>query len=127
MTPRQADPPAAPPEGISAEQRAAMDAYVTELHSLGGAPPPAPAAPPPTVTEDAWANMTDRARENWVSSQVGWTLEELAKLDADKRRDAEIEALKAKKPEPEASPADQPPSPFQKIQKWLWGSEPEKS
>ena len=126
-TTRNPAPPADPPQGISPEQRTALDAYVTELAALGGPPPPPPAAAPPTVSDDQWANFSDRQRENWVSNQVGWILDELAKLDADHRRDAEIEALKAKKPEPEASPADNPPGFLQKVQTWLWGSEPEKS
>jgi hypothetical protein len=117
------DSPPAPPEGISPEQRAAMDAYVTEMAALGGPPPPAPPAQPAAVTDEAWSTMTDRARENWVANQVGWTLEELAKLDADKRRDAEIEALKNKAPEPEASPADAPPTLLQKFQKFMWGEQ----
>ena len=99
-----------PPEGISAEQRAAMDAYVTELGELGG-PPPAPPRPARPLSDDDWATMTDRARENWVASTVGWVLQQLAKLDADKRRDAELDALKNAKPEPEGPPSRQAPGP----------------
>ena len=112
-----------PAADISPEQRAAMDAYVTQLSSLGGPPPPPPPDRPPPVSDDQWANMTDRARENWVSSQVGWTLDELARLDADRRRDADIEALKNVKPEPEASPQGPMPTLLQKFQKFLWGDQ----
>lgn len=112
-------PPA--PAGLSPEQRSAFDAYVTELSQLGGTPPPAPPAAPPKVSDNDWASMTDRQRENWVSQQVGWELDQLAKLDADRRRDADLQALKEaqnKAPEPEA-----PPSPFQRFQKFLWGDQ----
>lgn len=120
----QSDPAAsAAPEGVSPEQRAAMDAYVTELSQLGAPPPPAPSTQPKPVSDDDWSTMTDRARENWVASQVGWTLEELAKLDADKRRDMEIQALKEAKPEPEGTPADAPPTLLQKFQKFMWGEQ----
>lgn len=125
MTP--AKPAEAPPEGVSPEQRAALDAYVNELSALGGPAPPPPPEKPAPVTEDQWANMTDRGRENWVASTVGWILDDLAKLDADRRRDAEIEALKGAKMEPEVSPADKPPTLFEKFQKFMWGDQREKS
>lgn len=121
MTPRQADPAA--PEGVSPEQRAAMDAYVTELHQLGGPPPPAPPAQPAPVSDDEFDNMTDRKRETYIANHVGWVLEELAKLDADKRRDMEIQALKEARPEPEGTPADAPPTLLQKFQKFMWGDQ----
>lgn len=119
---RQNNPP---PEGISDEQRSALDAYVNELSQLGGPPPEAPPEKPPPVTDDEWGKMTDRQRENWVATEVGWNLQQLAKLDADRQRDADIQALKDKKPEPEGTPAGQMPTMLQRLQKFLWG-EPDK-
>jgi hypothetical protein len=117
------DNPSAPPEGVSPEQRAAMDAYITELSQLKTTPPPAPPERPAPVSDDEWGTMTDRQRENWVSSEVGWTLQQLAKLDADRRRDAEIEELKNRKPEPEGTPQEKMPTLLQKLQKFLWGEQ----
>jgi hypothetical protein len=108
---------------VSDDQRAALDAYVNELEQLKGTPPPAPPERPAAVSDDEWSKMTDRARENWVSNEVGWNLQQLAKLDADKRRDAEIDALKNAKPEPEASPQGPMPTLLQKFQKFLWGDQ----
>ncbi len=116
----------AAPQGVPPDQRAALDAYVNELASLEKPPPAAPPERPAPVNDDDWANMSDRARENWVSNEVGWTLQQLAKLDADNRRDAEIEALKNAKPEPEATPQEKMPTMLDKFRKFMWGSEPEK-
>jgi hypothetical protein len=66
--------------------------------------------------------MSDRQRENWVSNEVGWNLQQLAKLDADRRRDAEIEALK-KPPEPEGTPQGQMPTLLQRFQRFMWGEQ----
>lgn len=129
MSPRPApaEPSATPPGGVSPEQRAALDAYVNEMAQLGGTPPPPPPERPPAVSDDDWAGMSDRARENWVSNEVGWTLQQLAKLDADKRRDAEIEALKKGSSEPEVPPQEKMPTLVDKFRKFMWGAEPEKS
>jgi len=121
---RPASDPADPPEGVSPEQRAALDAYVNELEQLKGTPPPAPPERPAPVSDDDWAGMPDRQRENWVSNEVGWTLQQLAKLDADRRRDEEIAALKSK-PEPEVQPQEKMPTLLDKFRKFMWGSEPQ--
>ncbi len=120
MTPRQApaEPPATPPGGVSPEQRAALDAYVNEMAQLGGPPPAAPPERPRPVTDDEWDNMPEKSRQNWVANEVGWILQELAKLDADRKRDAEIEALK-NKPEPEVQPQEKLPTWAEKIQKFM--------
>lgn len=117
------DSPPAPPEGISPEQRAAMDAYITELSQVGGAPPPAPPEQPAVVSDEEFDGMTDRKRETYIANTVGWILEEIAKLDADRKRDADIEALKNKAAEPEVPPADAPPTLLQKFQKFMWGEQ----
>jgi hypothetical protein len=116
-----ADP--TPQPTVPPEQRAALDAYVTELSELDRKPPPAPPERPAPVSDDEWSKMTDRARENWVSNEVGWNLQQLAKLDADRRRDAEIEELKNRKPEPEGTPQEKMPTLLQKLQKFLWGEQ----
>lgn len=117
----------APPvaEEMSTEQRAAFDTYVNELAQLGGPAPPAPPDKPPVLTDAQWNNLPDRQRENWVSDQVGWILQELAKLDADKRRDADIQALQAAKktPEPEGTPTGPMPGWQAKLQRFLWGDQ----
>jgi hypothetical protein len=112
-----------PESEVSDDQRAALDAYVNELSQLGGTPPPPPPERPAAVSDDEWSKMTDRARENWVSNEVGWNLQQLAKLDADNRRDAEIAALKDKKPEPEIGPQEKLPTLLQKFQRFMWGDQ----
>jgi hypothetical protein len=119
------DSPAAPPEGVSPEQRQAFDAYIRELDQLK--PPPAPAERPKPVSDDEFDAMTDRKRETYIANTVGWILEDIAKLDADRRRDAEIEALKNQKPEEEKTPQEKVPTPLDKLRKFLWGDEPDKS
>jgi hypothetical protein len=115
--------PPEPPPTVSPEQRAALDAYVTELSELEKPAPPAPPERPAPVSDDDWSKMTDRARENWVSNEVGWNLQQLAKLDADRRRDAEIEALKTQKPEVEKTPQEKMPTLLQRVQKFMWGEQ----
>jgi len=117
------DMPPEPPPTVSPEQRAALDAYVTELSELEKPAPPAPPERPAPVSDDDWSKMTDRARENWVSNEVGWNLQQLAKLDADRRRDAEIEALKTQKPEVEKTPQEKMPTLLQRVQKFMWGEQ----
>jgi hypothetical protein len=121
------DSPAAPPEGVSPEQRQAFDAYIRELDQLKQPPPPAPAERPKPVSDDEFDAMTDRKRETYIANMVGWILEDIAKLDADRRRDADIEALKNAKPEEEKTPQEKMPTPLDKFRKWLWGDEPDKS
>jgi hypothetical protein len=120
------DSPAAPPEGVSPEQRQAFDAYIRELDELKQTPPPAPPERPKPVSDDEFDAMTDRKRETYIANTVGWILEDIAKLDADKRRDAEIEALKNQKPEPEVAPQEKLPTLLQRFQKFMWGDEPAK-
>jgi len=117
------DPPAAPPEGISPEQRQAFDAYVRELDQLKAPPPPAPVERPKPVSDDEFDAMTDRKREAYIANHVGWVLEDIAKLDADRRRDAEIEALKNAKPEPEKTPQEKVPTLLDKFRKFMWGEQ----
>jgi hypothetical protein len=114
--------PDAEPTGFSEGQRSELKALIAE--AVGSATPPATPTPggPPPKTDDEWDAMSDRQRESWVRSLVDHELDELARVDADHRRDAEIEALKnAQKPEPE-----RPPSTISKLQKWLWGDQQEK-
>lgn len=117
-------PPQAPEDtqtgGFTEEERNDLRDLIKEVVS-GALPPPAPEKTGPT--DDEWDKMTDRARESWVRSLVDGKLDELAKLDADRRRDAEIDALKNKKPEPEKEPTDRPPSPLDKVRKFLWGDQ----
>jgi len=119
-----ADPAAPPTGGFSDEQRSELEAMIAR--AVGSSTPPnTPSGPsgPPTKTDDEWDAMSDRQRESWVRQLVDFRLDELARADADARRDAEIEALKsAKTVEPEKAP-----SVVTKLQKWLWGDEPAKA
>lgn len=112
--------------GFTEEERSELKALIAE--AIGSATPPTPTGPtgPPPVTDDEWDKMSDRQREGWVRSLVDDTLDKLARDDADRRRDEEIESLKAKQAEGETAPADRPPSPLDKLRKFLWGDEPAK-
>lgn len=117
-------PPADPPdEGFNETQLGQIEAMIAK--AVGGAKPPAgdPADPPRVKpTDEQWDSMSDRQRETWVRQECDWWLQDLVKMDKERQRDADIEALKKKEdPEPE-----KPPSVVTKLQKFLWGSEPEK-
>ena len=111
--------------GFSEDERNELKALIAE--AVGSAKPPEPGPTgPPAKTDDEWDAMSDRQRESWVRKLVDFRLDELAREDADARRDAEIEALKqglGGKPEPEKSPADRPPGFFDTVRKWMWGEQ----
>ena len=119
--PTDNDPTATQNSGFSEDQRAELEAIISKV--VGGAKPPDPPAPKAKpVTDDDWDNMTDRQRESWVRQVVDDVLDGLARDDADRRRDAEIEALKqAKNTDPENTP--DPATPLDRLRKWLWGEQ----
>jgi hypothetical protein len=107
--------------GFTDEEKNDLRELIKEV--VGSATPPATTPTgPPAVTDADWDKMTDRARESWVRDLVDGKLNDLVKLDADKRRDDEIASLKKAKEEGEQPPADAPPRPIDKLRKFLWGS-----
>lgn len=108
--------------GFTEEQRSELATLIAE--AVGGAKPPAPEEQPsnvPQVSDDEWASMSDKSRQGYIESVVSHMLSELAHLDADQRRDAQIADLANQKPEPE-----RPPSIVSKLQKLLWGDPDER-
>jgi hypothetical protein len=115
------DPPASEPSGFNDDQKNELKALIAE--AVGSVKPPPTSDGPKRVSDDEWDAMSDRARESWVRQLVDFRLDELSRDDEIARQRSEIEALKrAKTPEPERSP-----SVVTKLQKWLWGSEPEQA
>lgn len=111
----------APPSAFDEDQRAELKALIAEAVASGTPPPaaePAGKSEGPTVTDDEWAKMSDRQRQGFVDSRVKHVLGELARLDADQRRDAKLAELEVgnKAPEPE-----KPPSVWTRLQGFLWG------
>jgi hypothetical protein len=127
MAPRttSTDPATDPaPAGFSDEQKSQLEEMIKA--AVGGAKPPGGEQPTerPRPTDDQWDAMSDRQRETWVRQEVDWRIDELVKLDEDRKLREKVDALAADKdkPEPEVTP-----TPWNKLQKWLWGSDPEKA
>jgi hypothetical protein len=112
------DPP--DPEGFNPTQRSELEELIAK--AVSGAKPP-DAGGPPKVSDDDWDKMSDRQRESWVRQLVDFRLDELSRDEEIARQRSEIEQLKKDKtPEPE-----RPPSVVTKIQRWLWGAEPDQA
>jgi hypothetical protein len=109
--------------GFTEEQRTELAAMIAEAVK-GNTPPLSNNQPPaaPAVSDDEWASMSDRSRQSFIESVVNHHLSELAKYDADSRRDAQLAELSGKKPpEPERAP-----SVWSRLQGILWGEPDER-
>jgi hypothetical protein len=116
------DPPAAPePEGFNEAQLGQIEAMVQKVLGSGKPPPAAPEGPP-AVTDEQYDRMTDRQREAHVRDTVVSELERLQREDEAARLREDVDALK--NPPPPAVEAT--PSPWNRMQKFLWGSDPDK-
>jgi hypothetical protein len=112
--------PTASSEGFTDAQKSELSAMIAEAVKSNTAPPkedqPKGA---PTVTDEEWAGMSDRKRENFITQVVDARLDELARLDADAERDRKIADLEKKNGQPLPEKA---PSVWTKLQGFLWGA-----
>lgn len=109
------------PDAVFSPAQEARLAQLMKEAVASSKPPEAPANEPkvPRVSDAEWDGMSERAREGWVRSVVDFHLKSLAKEDEDAKLRAKVAELETRKiPE-------KPPSVAQRLQRLLWGTEPE--